>query len=158
MKTSVAWLFLLAGCGGTPREGTPPPADADAASATPVAAESSVIRPAPVLTGITWRLAELGGKPAPLGQDGKAVTLELTSDGNRATGFAGCNRMSGTYEVRGDSLRLGPLALTRMACDKGMALEQGYVDVLQKTRAFRLSAQGLELLGESGPLARLEAQ
>jgi len=130
MKASVAWLFLLGACGGA----------------------------GPSLAGTSWRLTELGGKPAPVGGNEKPATLELTADGNRAAGFAGCNRMSGTWEARGDSLRLGPFAVTRMMCDKGMDLEQAYLDALQKTRTWRLSAQGLELLGEGGTVARLEAQ
>jgi len=156
MKPSVAWLLFLSACGG-PAKDEAPPLKADAAAETPASVESSPVNPAPMLTGTTWRLVELGGKPAPWEPDGKAPTLELSTDGNRASGFAGCNRMSGTWEARGDSLRLGPFALTRMACFKGMDLEQAYVDALQKTRTFRLSARGLELLGESGRLARLEA-
>lgn len=161
MKASVAWLVLLAACGGPPKEEVPPNADSVAAaspSESPADDESPTSAPAPALTGTTWRLVELHGKPAPLGQDGKVATLELTVDGRRASGFAGCNRMSGPFEVRGDSLRLGPLALTRMACAKGMDLEGGYVDALAKTRMFHLSADGLRLLGEGGALARLEAQ
>ena len=122
------------------------------------AAESSAANATPALLGTTWRLTELGGKPAPLGQDGKAATLELIAEGNRASGFSGCNRMTGPYELHGDSLRLGPLALTRMACMKGMDLEKQYVETLQRTRAYRQSAAKLELLDSSGILARLEAQ
>jgi heat shock protein HslJ len=157
MKASVAWLFFLGACGGPPKEEAPPP-KADASPEAPASKESSAAGPTAVLAGTIWRLVELGGKPAPGEQDGKSPTLQLGTDGNRASGFAGCNRMSGTWEVRGDSLRLGPFALTRMACFKGMDLEQAYVDALQETRTFRLSAQGLELFGERGPLARLEAQ
>ncbi len=157
MKASVTWLFFLGACGGSPRDEAPPP-KADAAAAASASAESSAVGPALVLTWTVWRLVELGGKPAPWELDGKPPTLELSRDGNQASGFAGCNRMSGTWELRGDSLRLGPFALTRMACFKGMDLEQAYLDALQNTRTFRLSAQGLELFGERGPLARLEAQ
>lgn len=105
-----------------------------------------------------WKLVELGGKPAPTGQEGKPAMLELREEGRRATGFAGCNRMAGTYEVRGDSLRFSPLILTRMACRNGMDLEQAYVDALQATRSYRSTATGLELSGEAGHLARFEAQ
>jgi heat shock protein HslJ len=157
VKASI--VCLLAGsmaCVGSPKEDQHPPPSADSGTAT--AAESSAAQAAPALVGTTWRLTELAGKPAPLGQDGKAATLELTAGGKRATGFAGCNRMTGAYVLNGDSLQLGPFALTRMACLKGMELEKQYVDALQRTRAYRQSAEKLELLDSSGTLARLEAQ
>jgi heat shock protein HslJ len=159
MKASIPWL--LAGsiaCVGSPKEEQHPPPSADSVEATAGAAESSAANATPALLGTTWRLTELGGKPAPLGQDGKAATLELTAEDRRATGFAGCNRMTGPYELHGDSLRLGPFALTRMACMKGMDLEKQYVETLQHTRAYRQTAAKLELLDSSGTLAGLEAQ
>jgi heat shock protein HslJ len=64
----------------------------------------------------------------------------------------------GTYELTGDSLRLGPLAMTKMACPKGTELEQSFGAALEQTRAYRISSERLELLGEHGSLARLEAQ
>ena len=159
MKASIVWF--LAGsiaCVGSPKEEQHPPPSADSVQAAAAAAESSAANATPALLGTTWRLAELGGKPAPLGQDGKAATLEFMAEGKRAAGFAGCNRMTGPYELHGDSLRLGPFALTRMACMKGMDLEKQYVETLQRTRAYRQTAAKLELLDSSGTLARLEAQ
>lgn len=159
MKPPVTWLFFLAACGGPPRDASPPPkAGGEAAAPAPAPAETSAAQPGPSLAGTSWRLTELGGKSIPAGQDGKSPTLDLATDGNRAAGFAGCNRMSGTWEARGDSLRLGPFAVTRMMCDKEMDLEQEYLDALQKTRTYRLSPHGLDLIGESGTVARLEVQ
>jgi heat shock protein HslJ len=129
---------------GSADSSAPPPADSPAQG--------------PMLVGTTWRLTELDGKPAPLGNDERAVTLELTVDGKRVAGFAGCNRMAGTYGLNGDSLRLGPLTLTRMACAKGMEVEQRFVSALEQTRAYHISSRGLELLGAHGSLAHLEAQ
>src|SRR5262245_35076441 len=155
MKASLVWM--LAGsvaCLGSPKEEEHPPPSADSVNAAAAAAESTAAHTTPGLVGTTWRLTELGGKAAPLGQDGKAATLELAAD-KRATGFAGCNRMTGAYELNGDSLRLGPFGLTRMACEKGMDLEKQFVETLQRTRAYRQTAAKLELLDASGTLARL---
>lgn len=158
---SMIWTLLLVGStgcvGSGPKGGDPRPAS-DSAVPPAVAGEAPATSQGPLLVGTTWRLADLAGKPAPLGQDGKAATLELTIEGKRVVGFAGCNRISGTYTLKGDSLLLGPLALTRMACEKGMDLERGYVAALEHTRTYRLGSQGLELLGDAGPVARLEAQ
>ncbi len=149
------FLAVSLACGGTDRGNS---ASGRADSSRPAAEADSGVAQEPMLVGTTWRLTELDGKPAPLGNDGKVATLELTLDGKRVEGFAGCNGIAGTYEVSGDSLRLGPIAMTRMACAKGMELEQGFVAALDQTRAYRLSSRGLDLLGQHGPVARLEAQ
>jgi heat shock protein HslJ len=157
MKTlSMLWPCVFAAaaaCGGAARGN----AAGSAGSSGRAPADSGATQE-PMLAGTTWRLTELNGKPAPLGNDGKAATLELTLDGKRVAGFAGCNRMAGTYELNGDSLRLGPLAMTKMACMKGMELEQSFAAALEQTRAYRIATERLELLGAHGVLARLEAQ
>ncbi len=160
MRASMVWLLVLTGhaCVGSSRNDAPPRQGSDSSAPPAIAASSVAASQGPILVGTTWRLAEVDGKPMALGQDGKAATMELTIEGKRVSGFAGCNRMSGTYRLQGDSLRFGPLALTRMACKKGMDIEREFVAALEGTRAYRLSPDGLELLGESGTIARLEAQ
>jgi heat shock protein HslJ len=67
--------------------------------------------------------------------------------------------MMGGYERAGDSLRFSAAASTRMACPPPLgAWEEALVDVLGKTRRFRILAQTLELFDEAGTsLASLEA-
>jgi len=108
----------------------------------------------PPLVGTEWTLVEIGGQPAGLGAGDKAATLALVSDGNQASGFAGCNRMSGRYELDGAALRFGPMAVTRMACATGMDLETKFLSALEATRGYRMTDKGLELTGETGTLAR----
>lgn len=61
------------------------------------------------------------------------VTLDLsTATGQRrASGFAGCNRYTGTYTLKNGLLSFGPLASTRMACaGVGAGIEGPYLDAL----------------------------
>ena len=52
-----------------------------------------------------------------------AVPTLMLDDGS-ASGSGGCNNFSGPYEVDGDSLTIGPLAGTMMACEEAkMAVE-----------------------------------
>lgn len=111
--------------------------------------------PAASATGREWRLAELEGRSAAAGAGGRAATLRL--DAGRASGFAGCNSFSGSYEMAGTRLVFSPLVSTRMACAEGMELERAYLAALEAARSFRLTTQGLELLGERGVLARFAA-
>jgi heat shock protein HslJ len=108
----------------------------------------------PPLVGTEWTLVDLGGQRAGLGSGDKAATLTLAADGNHASGFAGCNRMSGSYQLNGATLRFGPMAVTRMACATGMDLETRFLGALEATRGYRLTDEGLELTGETGTLAR----
>lgn len=64
------------------------------------------------LPGTQWVLADLAGTPVLAG--GKA-TLVFPEVG-RVAGNGSCNRFSGTVVIGGDTLKMGPLASTRMAC------------------------------------------
>lgn len=111
----------------------------------------------PSLFGITWNLTELNGQPPPAGAGGKPATLLLEQAEHRASGFAGCNRMTGSFTQAGESLSFGPMVMTRMACAEGMELEQQYGAALAGVRTLRLSAAGMELMGDSGTIARFSA-
>jgi heat shock protein HslJ len=106
--------------------------------------------------GGEWVLVELYGQPAAMGAGGRPATLRFEGDSARAGGFAGCNRYSGSYTVRGDSLRFAPLAMTKMACAEGMTLEQRLAEALDETRRYEVGATGLTLHGTSGKVARFE--
>ena len=102
-----------------------------------------------------WTLVTVNGQPVTLE---KAPSLKLETEGNRASGFAGCNRFSGAFVVSGDSLHFEPLAMTRMACEKGMDVENAFANALQGTRSYRVANGSLDLFGETGVVAHLEAR
>ena len=59
------------------------------------------------------------------------LTLAARSGQRLASGFAGCNRFSGSYTLHSGELSLGPLATTRKACGKDAEqLEHAYLGVL----------------------------
>ena len=64
------------------------------------------------LPGTSWVLTDLVGTPALPG--GKA-TLAFPEAG-RVAGNGSCNRFTGSVTIANDSLKMGPLASTRMAC------------------------------------------
>lgn len=64
------------------------------------------------LPGTSWVLTDLAGTPALPG--GKA-TLTFPEAG-RVAGNGSCNRFTGSVTINNDSLKMGPLASTRMAC------------------------------------------
>lgn len=92
---------------------------------------------------VEWTLTELDGATvAPA--SGRAPTLKLSSKERRASGFAGCNRYSGSYELSGAQLRFGALAATRMACAEPTP-ETALLKALQETSSWKLEGRTLEL-------------
>lgn len=123
-------------------------------------APSRVATTATPLDGSNWRLARVGGTPAVSGADDeRAAQIRFHPDSGRVYGSGGCNRISGPYTVSGDSLRLGPMISTRMACadDRANRQEVAFLAALDSTRRYRISGDTLTLVGEGGPLALLVA-
>jgi len=110
------------------------------------------------LTGRQWTLVELDGQTIDASAAAQAPNLSLTSPDNQASGFAGCNRFTGSYEVAGNELHFGPLAATRMACATGMELEDKYLAALGAVRQYRLGANQLELVADGRVLARFDSR
>ena len=87
------------------------------------------------LTGTTWRANGInngrGGVESLV--SGTTVTAIFGTDGT-VRGSAGCNTFNGGYQVSGASIRIGPLASTRMACSPEaiMTQEQAYLAVYGK--------------------------
>jgi putative lipoprotein len=113
--------------------------------------------PAP-LQETYWRLTMLGDQPVAIGDKQKEPHLVFRREGSRVNGNTGCNSTSGTYEVKGESLRFGHMMGTLMACVQGMATENASRKVLGQVRQYRITGERLELQDEAGKtLARLEA-
>lgn len=117
--------------------------------------------PAPPPASITdrdWSLTSLGERMNPMGQGDRPPTLRLDASGSRASGFAGCNRFTGTYTLAGDSLSFGPLVSTKMACAQGNDVETAYLAALGNVRGFSVSDSVLTLRSADGVVATLVAR
>ncbi|MBP7001425.1 META domain-containing protein [Amaricoccus sp.] len=105
----------------------------------------------PGLAGSEWRPLDLAGTPFPAG--GEAF-VRFGADG-ALTGSGGCNRFSGTYTIDGDTLTIGPVAATRMACpEPAMSAEAALFRALAAAASFSRDGADLNLLdGDGVPLA-----
>lgn len=108
------------------------------------------------IAGTTWTLETIAGR----GPDGsasnvpagvRAPTLLIRDDGAVAL-FAGCNGGGGRAVVRDDGfVGFGPIALTRMACDRAaMAVEAAVTKVLSGRVAAGFSGEGDLVLSKGG--------
>jgi len=89
---------------------------------------------APVsLVGSEWLLEDLGGQ-------GVIDTIQPTltfPEAGRVAGNGSCNRFFGPAEMSGNTIKLGPLASSRMACpEAAMNQEKKYLDALQTAERF----------------------
>jgi heat shock protein HslJ len=97
-----------------------------------------------------WQLTELDGQRVRRDGAERVPHLEFHRDG-RVTGFGGCNRLAGTYEVDGNRLTLGPLAATKMACADVMDIESAFVEGLGQVQRWQIENGRLGLFGAGGP-------
>ena len=114
-------------------------------------------KPAPI-EDTTWRLAEVGGRPAEtVPADARAAHLRLNASDHRASGYTGVNSFNGTYTLTGQTLRFGPMAMTRRAGPEPLnRQEAAFGRALTDTASWRAAGERLELLDASGkPLATL---
>jgi heat shock protein HslJ len=96
----------------------------------------------PPLEGTAWTL--VSGVEFP---DDAVPTLTLEE--GQASGFGGCNTFGGGYEVDGESISIGPLAATLMACEEPkMAAEAAYMPALEAADAW--AVEDGELVLSSG--------
>lgn len=99
--------------------------------------------------GASWSAVSLNGKPV----NTMRATLQVDSN-LRGTGFGGCNTFSASaYPLRQQGFAVGPLALTKRACDKGVLdFERNFLTVLRATRNWDLVQGRLVLKGGAGEL------
>lgn len=103
--------------------------------------------PERLVQGVTWNVQMLGGESV----TDHELTLYFSAEGS-ISGFAGCNRFFGRYNMTGEGIELTRLGSTKRACaDEQMELEAGYLELLTATRRFRVSEPG----DDSSATARL---
>jgi heat shock protein HslJ len=106
-----------------------------------------------------WKLTELMGKkvkPTPQGK--KEVHIILKKQDNRIQGFAGCNTISGVYELKpGNRISFSKVITTMMACPD-MSTEDQLKKVIERADNYSIKGNHLSLnKARMAPLARFEA-
>jgi heat shock protein HslJ len=108
------------------------------------------IPPSP-LEGTTWRLDAPGSTAGDV-KDARATSPTVRFADGRASGFSGCNRFTGGYTREGDTLTVGRLAGTMMACpEPRMAAEKAFLAGLSGPHRVAITGDRLTLTPASGP-------
>ncbi len=124
MRSALFALLLLGACAQSATDA--PPATTQGATHS--------------LSGSKWlRMDDLNANP-------HGATLEF--DGNRASGYTGCNRWTADVTENGEALRFGMVAVTEMACASPMQMdaERNFLSVVERRRFAHFDQDSLVLM------------
>jgi heat shock protein HslJ len=111
------------------------------------------------LENTSWKLTRLGDSSVHAPSKKREAYFLLDPANHRVSGSGGCNRLMGTYEVKGDELKFGRMASTMMACPDGMETEQAFLKSLGQVSKWKISGHSLELSDSDGKvLAHFEVR
>ena len=95
------------------------------------------------IAGIAWMRVD--------DEDASPHFARLRIDGDRASGYGGCNNFFAHVASEGARLRFSGIGSTRMACaESSMATERNMLAALERARAYRLEGGELVLLDAAG--------
>lgn len=153
-RYAVFVLFLLAVCAGTSCSAV------SVSSTEQVESQAASSEdPGKVLEGGPWLLLEVKGAIVQLSAGEKQPYILFQRQERRVKGYSGCNEFSGSYDLRGDALNFGLLAMTRRYCAGAAGeVERDFVDVLSKIRTFRIEGGMLLFLEGDKAIARLRQE
>jgi len=112
--------------------------------------QSKKSQPDAGIVGTQWILSTVDGKQLSRREQGSDI--QLTLDGGTVSGFGGCNRFKGSYELAGNRLTIGNLAVTMMVCASGGDLESGFLSALGKLQEVRVAGRTLLGYDQGGAL------
>jgi heat shock protein HslJ len=120
------------------------------------AALATLVEQSATLADTAWRASGINnGKGGVVSLvPGTEVTLQFAADG-QASGSAGCNRWTSTYQFDGKHLTFGAASLTRKACAEAavLAQEQAFLRALGDVSSARVEGDRLELRRADGAVA-----
>jgi putative lipoprotein len=110
------------------------------------------------LEGSRWVLVRLGDQPVVPEQGKPEPYIVLQANQKEVVGHGGCNRLSGGYTLKGETLEFGEMTTTRMACPEIQA-EHAFLNALESVTRWRLMDNQLVLLDkENVPVLQFESR
>lgn len=101
----------------------------------------------------TWTATQLGNSMLKTEANRQNLPyLNFDAATQTVTGSDSCNRLSGSYVAGRDTLQLGQLATTRMACLNNNNLDQKFYEALNKVTHYQVYGKTLKLLDRHGNL------
>ncbi|MGU3373484.1 META domain-containing protein [Chryseobacterium sp. M5A1_1a] len=108
------------------------------------------------ITGKTWKLTELNGQPIKLKNQKNNPSFKLNMDGMRYEGYAGCNGLGGTFEIKPEIMRIkfNQGMSTMMACED-LDIENQFTKAILAADNYSVNGNTLTLnKARMAPLAK----
>jgi heat shock protein HslJ len=119
--------------------------------ASPSATSSAGPGDGAALEGTPWQLTDYVGPDGGTLAVPEAVAASALFEAGKVSGNAGCNSYTGPYTLDGDTLTIGEVATTAMACPAvPSALEQAFLAALGKVATYAIVGDRLELRTAEG--------
>lgn len=151
MRLSILFLslfsFVLISCGGNKK--TDNDASTDAVNTEEVNTDQ-------VITGKYWKLIKLEGQDVEMVENQeREIFFTLKADDNTVGGFAGCNSITGEYELEdGNRIHFKNMGLTMMMCPDVDVNESEFMEVFELADNYTIHNDTLELnVARRAPLA-----
>ena len=101
------------------------------------------------LEGLDWVLQTLAGATIDLTMGMPALRLE----NGQLSASVGCNQLMGSYTLEGNGIKVGPIASTKMACDKKlMEQESLFIKALESAESYTIENGSLTINTAQGAL------
>ncbi|MGV8835320.1 META domain-containing protein [Cellvibrio sp.] len=137
-----------------------PTSSASSVAASPETAVTPAETPSPPngeLLNTYWKLVLINDTEVTVADNQREPHITFNAE-NRVSGSDGCNRLMGSYLLEGDTLTLGEMAGTKMACAEGAEQTQAFNEALTKVAAYTVHGDQLELRDDTGlVVARFKA-
>ena len=154
-KLSILFLSLfslvLISCGGNKKSDNDAPADETAIEQTDFDQQ---------IAGKYWKLIKLEGQEVEMAENQESeIFFTLNAEDNTVGGFAGCNSITGEFELaEGNRIRFTNMGITMMICPDVAVDESEFMQVFELTDNYTIHNDTLSLnVGRRAPLAVFEA-
>ncbi len=151
MRLSILFLslfsFVLISCTGNKKANN---------KATTDAAISEELNTDQVITDKYWKLIKLEGQDVVMVENQeREINFMLKAEDNTVGGFAGCNSITGEYELEdGNRIKFKNMGLTMMMCPDVIVNEAEFMEVFELADNYRIQNDTLELnVARRAPLA-----
>ncbi len=155
MRPSILFLslmaFILISCGGNKK------ADNETATNETMIEQDNNDQ---TITEKYWKLTKLEGKDVEMVENQeREIFFTLNTEDNTVGGFAGCNSITGEYELEeGNRIRFKNMGLTMMLCPDVDVDESELMEVFELADNYTITNDILNLnVGRRAPLAVFEA-
>ena len=155
MRPSILFLslmaFILISCGGNKKSDNQTTADETTIEQT---------NNEQVITEKYWKLTKLEGKDVEMVENQeREIFFILKAEDNTVVGFAGCNSITGEFEIEdGNRIHFKNMGLTMMSCPDVEINESELMEVFELADNYTITNDVLNLnVGRRAPLAVFEA-